>query len=136
MRIALQSTLFLVGVCFCQAAYASCDRLEALEAYKTTQSPPVGAKCAIYLGQSARSGVSCHWEYAFRDPSATRFAAEIEAAVQQCRRGQLRGPDVLVNHPDSYDLREWETVTGIYSVSIKDKGGLNKTLVFLRFESK
>lgn len=136
MRISFQSTLFLVGVCFGPAAFASCDRLDALEAYKTTQSPPVGAKCATYLGQSSRSGVSCHWEFAFRDASATSFAAEVDRAVQQCRRGQLHGPDMLVNHPDSYDLREWDTATGIYSVSIKDKGGLNKTLVFLRFELK
>jgi hypothetical protein len=39
-----------------------------------------------------------------------------------------------VNHPDSFDLLEWQGADGVYRVSVKDKGGLNRTLVFLGFE--
>ena len=39
----------------------------------------------------------------------------------------------MVNHPDSYDLHEWRTPSGTYAISVKDKGALNRTLVFLRY---
>ena len=46
------------------------------------------------------------------------------------------GEDQPVNHPDSYDLREWDTPDGTFAISVKDKGGLNRTLVFFRLEPK
>ena len=41
-----------------------------------------------------------------------------------------------VNHPDSYDLKELTVGNDIYRVSVKDKGGEKRTLVFVRLEQK
>jgi len=40
--------------------------------------------------------------------------------------------DQIVNHPDAYDLREFELDGSTYAVSLKDKGALQQTYVFLR----
>jgi len=62
-----------------------------------------------------------------------RFEA-IWSALTACRPGAAQGGDQPVNHPDSYDLRQWRADQGVYAVSVKDKGASNRTLVFLRFE--
>ena len=40
--------------------------------------------------------------------------------------------DAAVNHPDSYDALAWEAPGARISLSLKDKGGEGRTLIFLR----
>jgi hypothetical protein len=40
--------------------------------------------------------------------------------------------DQSVNHPDAYDLRLFRLDGAEFAVSLKDKGALQQTLVFLR----
>jgi hypothetical protein len=40
--------------------------------------------------------------------------------------------DSDVNHPDFYDLRTYDFPQGKVHASIKDKGGLDRTIIFVR----
>jgi hypothetical protein len=53
--------------------------------------------------------------------------------VEACANPIAADPS-SVNHPDSYDLRQFSSGVGMISVSLKDKGALNQTYVFLRVE--
>ena len=61
------------------------------------------------------------------------MAESLWSGIARCEPGGPAGPDARVNHPDSYDLREWIADSGTWSVSVKDKGALGQTLVFLRY---
>lgn len=119
-----------------RAAAGGCETVDALEAFPAMDRLPEGAVCNAFLGQSGKSGVSCHWAFPFRDTGAEVFAAGLWSDLQDCRAGQEGGPDQRVNHPDSFELREWLAEGAIYRLSIKDKGGLNKTLVFFSHEAQ
>ena len=121
----------LVGA---EAAVAECAPLDALDAFAVSGAPPDGARCSTYLTAAGNTGASCHWEFAFREDAALVYADDLWSALTTCRPGETLGADQLVNHPDSYDLREWATPDSGYFISVKDKGALNRTLVFLRVE--
>lgn len=53
--------------------------------------------------------------------------------VRQCA-DPITVPPSVVNHPDSYDLLQFNFGPAIVSVSLKDKAALAKTYVFLRIE--
>ena len=54
-------------------------------------------------------------------------------AVAQCADQDIAPTtDQAVNHPDFYDLRIFTMNNVEVGLSIKDKGGLQKTYVFLR----
>ncbi len=125
---------FALPVVTAANANNNCDIINRIEDFASTNTAPTGATCSLFLGQSARTGVSCHWEYSFRDAAAPRQAKEMWSGLRHCRAGIEPEPDQLVNHPDSYDLKEWISKTGIYSISVKDKGQLERTLVFFRYE--
>lgn len=118
---------------FAHAALAAdCSVLDALDNFPTTGVAPKGTTCVTYLTERSEIGVSCHWAHAFRDVSATTFANRLWSQIKSCRPGAPLGPDTRVNHPDSYELLQWADGRAVYSVSIKDKGALDRTLVFVR----
>lgn len=121
-----------VGMNFALAG--GCDPIDKVDEHLSTNATPDGATCATYLSLAGDDGVSCHWEFAFRDDAALEHADALWTAIMQCRDGVVSGPDIQVNHPDSYDLRELRADKGTYRVSVKDKSGQNRTLVFLRLE--
>ncbi|MGC3940071.1 hypothetical protein ACOTTU_19875 [Roseobacter sp. EG26] len=107
-----------------------------LEQYAQAAAAPEGAICTTYLDQQGGTGVSCHWAFPFRDDAATRFSNTVWTEIQTCRDGKALSPDQQVNHPDSYDLREWSSDRKTFRVSVKDKGGENRTLVFVSYEPR
>ena len=125
------TTLAIAG----QAAASDCAVFDALD---TPEAPEAqeSATCATYLTKTAATGVSCHWEFPYRSDVAHRFFETVWANLQTCRPGVLRETGNRVNHPDSYDLREWVAQSGVYAVSKKDKAAAERTLVFLRFEPR
>lgn len=94
----------------------------------------IDAICSKFLSQANSTGISCYWEFSFRDVQATQRAKAFWEKIKACREGNELEPDLKVNHPDSYELKEWVTQNGFFRVSVKDKTQLGKTLVFLRFE--
>jgi len=92
------------------------------------------AKCRDYRAETGTRGSACQWTYDYRDASAIDHARALQTTITACHPGLTAPEDTLVNHPDSYELWEWETETGTFAVSVKDKAALQKTLVFLRFE--
>ncbi len=109
-----------------------CDLADRIDGASSDSNAPEGAVCTTYLGLSGDSGVSCHWEFAFRGAAAQQHADALWSTITRCRSGTVLGPDLRVNHPDSYDLRELKTGNVTYRVSLKDKAAQNRTLVFLR----
>jgi len=116
------------------ARAGDCEVIEALNHFTTSDTAPEGAVCSSYLTSSATTGVSCYWSHPYRSPSAEDQASAMWEMLTKCTDGNLLTPDAQVNHPDSYDLREWAHEKGVYAISIKDKAGQDRTLVFLRFE--
>ncbi len=111
-----------------------CERVDVLDTINVTGAAPAGSKCDRFVGLAAREGVSCYWEFEYRDEQAIAFSDGLWAEITRCREGDQSGPDARVNHPDSYDLRELVVGTDVYHVTIKDKGSERRTLVFVRLE--
>lgn len=109
-----------------------CETSSAVMEFAITGNAPKGASCRKYLDQLGKPATSCWWVFPYRQSSATDFAEEMWASLSQCHIGHELQPDQLVNHPDSYVLREWATDDGVFSVSVKDKAGRQQTMVFLR----
>ena len=125
----------LLTTCAHGALAADCTDIQALERHAESKSIPRGATCALYLSDTGTTGTSCHWEFPFRDQAALTFSDVLWQSLATCRAGRPLGADQPVNHPDSYELREWATPTGTYAISVKDKGALDRTMVFFRLES-
>ncbi len=113
----------------------ACGPLTAIETFDTSFVAPDGSLCLAYLSPEGADGVSCHWTFPFRDAAAKAFATELWEMIAVCRPGVPGGEDQRVNHPDSFELLEWTGQGVTYRVSVKDKGGLSQTLVFLGYES-
>lgn len=109
-----------------------CTSLDGMAAQQPLAVPPEGPSCDTYLTTTSQEGLSCHWTFPYRSDAAKAFAEAMWQTIQQCRSGSPREPDQNVNHPDSYELRQWDTGQAIYSLSVKDKGALGLTLVFVR----
>ena len=111
-----------------------CALVSRLAAFRDGGEPPDGASCGTYVAQAGGAGVSCHWAYSYRDDAANRKADALWAALQGCRAGETKAPEVRVNHPDSHALREWVVGADVYRVSVKDKGARGQTFVFFALE--
>ncbi|MFY2822356.1 hypothetical protein [Ruegeria sp. MALMAid1280] len=132
-------------VCFLGLGFATspttgfageCDRVSALENYNATGLSPNGAMCKTFVGLANVQGVSCRWEFPFRDSDAIRTFHDLWTEVARCKEGTWTQHDGSVNHPDSYALRELFTSEGFFRVAQKDKGQFNRTLVFLSLEHR
>lgn len=98
-----------------------------------TLALPDGTKgtCSTSLDLSGARAQNCRWPFAYRAPEATEAFNAVLQATTACLDVQPVS-DQDVNHPDSYDLRTFHTDTAQIAVSIKDKGALQQTYVFLR----
>ena len=111
-----------------------CSVFHSLDQFEVTNLAPDNATCATYLTDTAQTGVSCHWPFAFRKGQARVFADTLAQTLLACRDVSAPDTDQAVNHPDSYDAQVWRAAVARYSIAVKDKGALNQTLVFLRME--
>jgi len=128
----------MAALVFCAApAQAFCPQLEALfdGGGAVTLPLPLGTegKCSTALALSGATSTHCAWPFAYRAPEAAAAFEALVAAVPGCLDTSAGGEhDQDVNHPDFYDLRIFRTAKGEVGVSLKDKGGLKETYVFLR----
>ncbi|WP_298291913.1 hypothetical protein [uncultured Litoreibacter sp.] len=130
---ALIATLILTTT----SAQAFCPQLNALfHSGKTMVLPPPfnhDAKCTTSLALSGETSTHCAWPFDYRAPEATQAFEAVMKAVPSCLLTVLEVEyDQDVNHPDFYDLRIFNAPQGQVGVSLKDKGGLQQTYVFLR----
>ncbi|WP_319544367.1 hypothetical protein [Ruegeria conchae] len=144
-NLTTKQTAKVAVVCFLGFAMATspetgfaglCDRVIALENYNTTGFSPKGAMCEPYVGLVNVQGISCRWEFPFRDAEANRAFNDLWTEVTRCKDGTQKRHGSSVNHPDSYVQRELITSDGHYRVAQKDKGQINRSLVFLSLEHR
>ena len=91
--------------------------------------------CQTYLSQSGSEGASCAWTFPYRAKEAVEFYDRARREIARCHlKAPASASDLRVNHPDSYDLEEFVGEDGTMSVSLKDKGALGNSFVFIRFE--
>ena len=91
------------------------------------------AQCRASLALGGARSVHCVLEYEYRSDSATQVFSELTDALVACSDPAVTMiEDQSVNHPDAFVLRTFENALNTYAVSIKDKGALQQTLVFVR----
>ena len=87
--------------------------------------------CSRSLDLRGVWSVTCGWGYAYRSDDASEAFHVLLDLIEVC--GRYIGEDTAqVNHPDSYALHMFSIQETQISVSIKDKGALAQTWVFLR----
>ena len=119
-------------------AQTFCDNINAL-ADQTAASVPLPfapntvAACTRSRDLSGASSANCAWPHAYRSAEAIAVFDGLLTAVAQCADQDIAPTtDQAVNHPDFYDLRIFTMNNVEVGLSIKDKGGLQQTYVFLR----
>ena len=118
------------------AAHADtyCADLTALtDGTATDIALPSGTQgtCTTSFDLTGARALNCRWPFDYRAKAATDAFTDLINATTQCLNTDGLS-DQGVNHPDSYDLRTFTTETAQISISIKDKGALQQTFVFLR----
>jgi len=95
-------------------------------------SLPDAGNCKPILTLGGGRTYHCSWKFSYRADAASRAFENYARTVESCI-GDNAGiaKDQSVNHPDFYDLREYQFEQGQVSVSIKDKSGLQSTYVFI-----
>lgn len=87
--------------------------------------------CTRSLDLTGASALNCAWDFPFRTGDARAVFDQTLVLLQGCF-GPNATTDQPVNHPDFYDLRIFETELGEVGLSLKDKGALQRTYIFLR----
>lgn len=134
------ATLFNAGVV---AAQPFCDRLVTLAETDETKSATFdrlsdvdsSVSCARAVGLNGARSLHCAWPFAYRSVQGTSAFDAMLAAVGDCAVSIPTEPS-RVNHPDSYELRQFRLGGATVSVSLKDKSALARTYLFLRIERR
>ncbi len=105
---------------------------------ESLRSTPRGAEeCGLSTSLAGRTAVHCAWAFALRVPEARAFFDRMAESAATCLGNEFEPiRDLGVNHPDSYDLRQYRFEDVILSISLKDKAALGKTYVFIRAERR
>ncbi|MEO0863598.1 MAG: hypothetical protein AAFY39_03230 [Pseudomonadota bacterium] len=124
-----------VGLCLICASQVAADTFcaDLTDPAQPVLRLPDGTEgtCAVSLNLSGEQADTCRWPFAYRAPNAmAAFDALLEATADCLQSEPVE--DQGVNHPDSYDLRTFESDGTQIAISIKDKGALQQTYVFLR----
>ena len=98
---------------------------------------PAANSCAVSQELSGAKIYQCIWSRAYRAVDARSVFDDLVRKVKDCLGDAAQGTrDQPVNHPDSYELLEFQSQGRRVAVSLKDKAALNQTLVFLRIYSR
>lgn len=115
--------------------YADCARVISVQGFDgdtNAMAAKLSAdRCSQALATGGQTLVVCQWGFDFRAPAATAFYEALLAEAKSCLASQAPKGDQPVNHPDSFFLAEFETPQARLSVSLKDKGALQQSFVFL-----
>lgn len=92
----------------------------------------VAASCSTSVTLGGGKSWDCHWRFDYRSEAALRTFKDLAALLDLCASGPVSVEHSSVNHPDSFDQISGTAFGRQISVSLKDKGGLGQSLVFLR----
>lgn len=118
----------------------SSEKGQTLTASELFPDSDLGASAIEHQGdcQISSSGqyvLTCTWQFPYRSEfAAARFEAIRELIAKSADDPADVTKDQNVNHPDYYEAYYYDMGNHVLSASIKDKGALQKTLVFLRMK--
>jgi hypothetical protein len=121
---------------------AFCDQLQSLmvqagdgvtTSFHLSSRTLAQVDCAPSRGLGGTVSLHCAWPFEYRSMQSLDAFESLLGQVAACAN-PIAADTSSVNHPDSYDLRQFSSGVGVISVSPKDKGALNQTYVFLRVE--
>ena len=96
-----------------------------------------GASYCLVTKKSKRNWYHCGWEFPYRAKRAYDTFDEFVAGMTECiGQNATLHTDQRVNHPDYYASRRYEMEQANVSVSVKDKGALGSTFVFIRVQGR
>lgn len=130
----IRTCLALICLSLPASAQTLCDDLDTLQS-DSLVLPQGTATCRSSLAQGGERNMHCALEFPYRSQAATDAFDALVAELASCLgQGATMTTDQSVNHPDAYDLREFVLDGRRFAVSIKDKGALQQTLVFVRVQ--
>lgn len=92
-------------------------------------------KCQIIRSLGGANQFHCAWAFQFREIAAKNAYNLLNQHVAECFGNNKAGLlDKQVNHPDTYQQRQHEIGPVKLSISIKDKGALQETYVFMNVQ--
>lgn len=106
----------------------TCDALFAFVAGQV----PTDATCTTSKVLGGSVSTDCYWNFDFRSDAARAFFEGQTNALRRCADNEVTIEGATVNHPDSFDQFTAKIDGRDVSLSLKDKGALRQTLVFLR----
>ena len=117
-------------------AQASGNFTDWASAEQQGEPPPVlsdARNCALSQDISGRQQYHCQWEFDYRSQNTYETFNQLIEAMQSCFENQaVARKDQGVNHPDTYDQRQFDLEDVVITVSLKDRAALSRTFVFLR----
>ena len=130
---------FLVAVALSHASTlnaADCSQLHEFAdplVFPALEFRNTSAQCTMSIQGSGARGKLCEWVYPYRSGDAVNIYQEITQDLRECfENNALLPDDQQVNHPDSYALFRVAVDGYVISASLKDKGALQETYVFVR----
>ena len=129
----------VIGSASMAHALPQCDAIHAVNTlakknYRTKLPDDMdGAEfCITSTALGGAKTFHCAWQFNFRDPSALNAVRQIDETLRRCLPAlEPTTKDQPVNHPDFYDQQEYQLDGIKITLSLKDKGALQQTLVFL-----
>lgn len=125
----LAAALFAIGLV---APGAHATECAALTQFVIAGEYPEDATCSTSRVLGGGQSIDCYWTFAFRVDAARQEFSDLSELLRLCADGEVTSEGASVNHPDSYDQLTTQIAGRDVSLSLKDKGALNQTLIFLR----
>lgn len=143
-------TLIFVSASIAQAG-SFCTKLEEIAKYPSAHTqtitpsvlfpesfskPAIAAsEAACKISATSQYMLTCTWQFSYRAAEATSTFDTLRGLAQSCADDPAGfTKDQNVNHPDYYEAYYFGFNENTLSVSIKDKGALQKTYVVLRMK--
>ena len=118
----------------CNALQAQLSSRENIKTY-LQQETARDVNCAIALMADGQESSYCYAIFDYRTTDARDAFNLLNTNLSNCFTAKSqKGAGGLVNHPDSFDQNQFCAPNAHLSLSLKDKGNLNQTLVFLRLD--
>lgn len=138
MKLAILATVILGWNAGMATANEFCNQLDQMVSSGVPPSLQQSNLKSCGPTKEVDAGVSyfCYWQFEFRSEQAKQHYLELSNMIGECAKKLTIHNSTQVNHPDSYDQLLYENKQNDFSLSLKDKGGLDKTLVFLRASKK
>ena len=128
------AALAFVWLAFTASVVAGEDAPDCLGSTETKELSALASDDPVHCATNLELGVGkarvCQWSFAYRSAAAaTRYAA-LSAELTSCL-GARKEHSAPVNHPDSFEQIKFTSGGVTVSISLKDKGADQVTLLFV-----